>query len=142
MGKPLCVGRGPHQRELHDGAGLCSPGRWPIKKRVLPQTPVLQNLKSLLKDFVTKQLKTEVFAKLACGRVDSCPFGQKLDELREQVYVLFEQASEEPRKRKSDRPSPLEFRLLDAFLKHTRDPEKGLADFSGGVRVGVGFKLP
>ena len=46
-----------------------------------------------------------------------------------------------PGRKKSDRPSPLEFRLLNAFLKHTRDPETGLADFSGGVRVGVGFKL-
>ena len=99
VGKPLCVGRGTR-----------SPGRWPIEKRPLPQTTVLQNLKSLLKDFVTKQLKTEIFAKLACGRVDSCPFGHMLDELREQVYVLFEQAGEEPRKKKSDRPSPLEFR--------------------------------
>ena len=96
----------------------------------------------LLKDFVTKQLKTEIFAKLACGRVDSCLFGHRLDELREQVYVLFERAGEEPSKKMSDRPSPLEFRLLDAFLKHSRDPEKGLADFSSGVRVGVGFKLP
>ena len=43
---------------------------------------------------------------------------------------------------RKDRPSPLEFRLLAAFLKHTGDPEKGLADFADGVRVGVGFKLP
>ena len=82
---------------------------------------------------MTKQLKTEIFAKLACGRVDSCPFCHRLDELREEVYVLFEQAGEEPRKKKS---------VLNAFLKHTREPVKGLADFSGGVRVGVGFNLP
>ena len=58
------------------------------------------------------------------------------------MYVLFEKAGEETRKKKADRPSPLEFRLLRAFLKHTSDPEKGLADFGDGVRVGVGFKLP
>ena len=65
-----------------------------------------------------------------------------LHELNEQVCVLFEKAGEEPRKKKADRPSPLEFRLLGAFLKHTRDPEKGVVDFADGVRVGVGFKLP
>ena len=58
------------------------------------------------------------------------------------MYVLFEHAGEELRRKKCDRPSPLKFRLLDAFLRHTRDPENGLADFAIGVRVGVGFKLP
>ena len=36
-GEPLLVGRGPHEREVHDGAGLCSPGRWAIEKRNRPR---------------------------------------------------------------------------------------------------------
>ena len=69
------------------------------------------------------------------GRVSECPYGQEIDELREQVYVLFEKAGEEPRKKESSRPS-------SAFLRQTSDPEKGLAEFAEGVRVGVGFKVP
>ena len=89
-----------------------------------------------------QQLSTDVFARLACGKITDCPFGQAIDNLREQAYSLFEEAGEQPRKKKSDRPSPLEFRLLGAFLKQASDPEKGLADFSEGVRVGVGCMLP
>ena len=61
-----------------------------------------------------------------------------------QSYVssLFESAGEEARKRITDLPSPLEFRLLSAFLSQTRDPERIVPEFADGLRVGVGCKLP
>ena len=52
-----------------------------------------------------------MFARLACGKVEVCPLGQGLDQLREKVYVLFESAGEDPRKRATDLTSPLEFWL-------------------------------
>ena len=115
-GPPMSVGRGPTEREFHDGAGLCSPGRWQIDQRVLPDTPLLQEFQGLLKSFAAKFMGSELFAKLACGKGVTCPFGQELEKLRESVYVLFERAGEDPRKKSTDRPSPLEFRLLGAFL--------------------------
>ena len=96
----------------------------------------------LLKSFVSEQMSTDVFARLACGKVEACPFGSELEVLREQVYELFEKAGENPRRKQTDRPSLIEFRLLGAFLKQAGDAEKQVPDFADGVRVGVGFKLP
>ena len=137
-GPPMSVGRGPTEREFHDGAGLCSPGRWQIDQRVLPDTPLLQEFQGLLKSFAAKFMGSEVFAKLACGKGVTCPFGQE----RESVYVLFERAGEDPRKKCTDRPFSLEFRLLYAFLSQARGPGKNLPDFADGVRVGMGIKMP
>ena len=134
-GNPLSVGSGPGERELHDGAGLCS-------QRLFPETPLLHKFWQLLKGFVVKLLDTKVFERLACGKVEECPFGEELRVSREQVYVLFETAGEEPRRKSTDLASPLEFRLLGAFLSQTKDPERGLSDFADGVRVAVGCKLP
>ena len=95
-GDPLMVGSSPVTRVLHYGAGLCSPGRWPIERRRLPGSPLLCNFRQLLKGFVIKLLDTKVFERLACGKVEDCPFGDELKVLREQVYRLFETAGEEP----------------------------------------------
>ena len=141
-GDPLMVGSSPVKRELHDGAGLCSPGRWPIERRNLPESPLLCNFRRLLKGFVVKLLDTTVFERLACGKVKDCPMGEELNVLREQVYQLFETAGEEPRRKITDLASPLEFRLLGAFLSQAKDPERDLPDFADGVRVGVGCKMP
>ena len=35
-GKPIEVDKGSRRRDLRDGAGLCSPGRWPKEARQLP----------------------------------------------------------------------------------------------------------
>ena len=51
--------------------------------------------------------------------------------------MLFETAGEEPRKKSTDLASPLEFRLLGAFLSQTKDPERDLSDFADGVRARV-----
>ena len=141
-GDPLMVGSSPLTRELHDGAGLCSPGLWPIERRRPPGSPLLCNFSQLLKGFVIKLLDTKVFERLACGKVEDCPFGDELNVQREQVYRLFETAGEEPRKKNTDLASPLEFRLLGAFLKQAKDPEHDLPDFADGVRVGVGCQMP
>ena len=37
-GPPMQVSYKGERRALHDGAGLCSPGRWPVEKRRLPAT--------------------------------------------------------------------------------------------------------
>ena len=58
-------------------------------------------------NFVTRHLGTDLFAKLACGKIDSCPFGEALGELREDLYQLFQGTGAQPRKRASDEESPL-----------------------------------
>ena len=43
---PLMTGRGTKAREMHDGASLCSPGRWPPEQRKLPENAVLTELQT------------------------------------------------------------------------------------------------
>ena len=95
-GPPLTTGSGSATRELHDGAGLCSPGRWPLDKRRLPDNDTLNTARDMVKNFVTRHLSTDLFAKLACGRVKSCPFEDGLVDLREELYRLFQQAGSNP----------------------------------------------
>ena len=115
MEPPLTTGSGPATREIHDGAGLCSPGRWPIEKRRLPDNEVNDETRRMLKDFAAQHLSTDLFAKLACGRIESCPSGESLRELRDDVCKMFQREGAQPRKRETDEVSHLEFRLLGAF---------------------------
>ena len=124
------------------GAGLCSPGRWPFDKRKLPDNDTLTTARDLIKNFVTQHLSTDLFAKPACGRIENCPFKEGIVELREEMCRLFQQTGQQPRRRNSDEESPLEIRLLGAFLKSAGDPETDLPSFAEGVRVGVGIQLP
>ena len=85
----MMIGRGSKAREMHDGAGLCSPGRWLPEQRKLPENPVLSELQGMLKQYVVRYLGTDLFARLACGKVKECPFDE-IEQLREKVYQLFE----------------------------------------------------
>ena len=100
----------------------------------MPDNRLLSELCEELREYVAPLLNTTLFARLACGKVDECPF-RGLEELRERVYRKFEREGEEDR-------SPLEARLLDAFLKQTDDPERELSSFAQGVRVGVEINMP
>ena len=61
---------------------------------------------------------------------------------REKVTKILDATGREARRRKGDLPTPVEFRLLSAFMGVTGDPEKQLHSFAEGVRVGVGVKMP
>ena len=54
QGPPMqCFYKGKH-RTIHDGGGLCSPGRWPVDQR--PEDPVVLNPSSFL--FFAKETAT------------------------------------------------------------------------------------
>ena len=129
----MIIGRGEKAREFHDGAGLCSLGRWPPESRKLPDSRLLSELREDLREYVIPLLGSTLFSRLACGKVNECPF-RGLEELREKVYQKFEREGEQPRKQPEENRPPLEFRLLDAFLRHTGDPERELSHFAQGVR--------
>ena len=94
----MMIGRGTKAREMHDGAGLRSSGRWPPEQRKLPQNAVLTELQTLLKQYVARHLGSDLFARLAFGKVKECPF-EGIENLREEVCRLFKRQWEEPRKR-------------------------------------------
>ena len=47
-GQPLGTLRKGVHGPVVDGGGLCSPGRWPIRRRVLPDTPIVRDLREVL----------------------------------------------------------------------------------------------
>ena len=73
-----------------DGGGLCSPGRWPPGKRVLPSA--LPDLRDRLLGLFEKAVRASsegaddplsFMLKLAAGRFKTCPFGEPgLEEAR------------------------------------------------------------
>ena len=94
----------------------------------------------MLEAYATRHLESNLFAKLACGRVTGCPF-EGIASLGESVYQLFEKHGEEPRKRVEEQSSPPEFRLLGAFPRQAGHPEQDLPSFAPEVRVGLGIKM-
>ncbi len=151
-GPPLRAGQGPHSREVHDGAGLCSPGRWPPERRTPPTAWAVKALGAALRREVVS-LSTSagfdaetIFDKLAAGDFQDSPFpGARTQALRAYARELL--ASEglaalaEPRD--GDRPQPVDVRLLQALLTAAGDPDKDIWDvFARGVPTGVRDRLP
>ena len=82
-------------REFVDGAGLCSPGRWPIDQRVLPDDYTSRRLRKALEeglDRAMKEMRTRrkddafdmkrLLMESAIGRHEKSPFDEALvDEI-------------------------------------------------------------
>ena len=86
----------------------------------------------------------QLLVSLAMGKVDTCPF------LRVEVEALKQEIIQSaldygfPLERKpGDRSDvPTDYRFLHLLLHLSGDPEVGLGEYSQGVRVGPGTKMP
>ena len=85
VGPPMQTKYKGDLRPLHDGAGLCSPGRWPVGRRTAPAEERGRELSrwclKAFEDWV--ELEGEEKAKkivwsMAAGRLDGTPFGRSL----------------------------------------------------------------
>ena len=92
-GTPMTRGRVTKARELHDGAGLRSPGRWIPEQRHLTESEILEEFRETIKKNVTDRLGSDLFAKLACGRVKDCPFEGLEKNLGKSVSAVREARS-------------------------------------------------
>ena len=86
------------RRPFADGGGLCSPGRWPPNKRLLPkvgQGALLDKVAGLFRQDLKNKTTGggDIFGfmlRLAAGRFDACPFGARLlDEVRAATCGAF-----------------------------------------------------
>ena len=143
-GDPLQVGQGLKRRGIVDGAGLCSPGRWPKSQRRFPQSNLLTELRRLFSTLLVSGASNKAFSTLLCGRCAASPFeSSKVEDLRVQVVDLLARHGHEGSRRPTDEPSPVHFRLLSALLQACGDPDwKVFNTYATGVRVGVGVKMP
>ena len=143
-GAPMRVGVGYTAREMRDGQGLPSPGRWPIASRRYPASPIWKAVTRKFEQFSAQYGTVQLLVNLALGRVQENPFSEKdIQDLKQDVNDKLERAGLELNRKENDRKDvPIDFGYLDLLLKAAEDPEVGLAQFSQGVRVGPSARMP
>ncbi len=152
VGMPMRVGSHEAQRNVCDGAGLCSLGVWPPWQRPEVSCPVLRRVRALILDYM-HHMEANVgysvqglFDALAEGKVTSSPFDSKDTGFRSLVDAVLHTLSQDGERayaRTDDVPQVIRIRLLQRVLQLGGDPDyKGMEHFAKGVRIGVGTKMP
>eukprot|EP00438_Fugacium_kawagutii_P028291 Skav219866 [mRNA] locus=scaffold777:33085:36336:+ [translate_table: standard] len=153
IGQPMMAHYKGESRPINDGGGMCSSGRWPPHRRKEVKAPrgeaLCSEVRKLFLRWLAKEQSagrdvTRRFWQMAAGKMKSSPFEEQMKELRESLDVFLERYEEDPRRRKDDRTTEVNFRRLRAALKMIEDPD---ADFlnevaSAGVPIGVDVELP
>ena len=150
-GVPMqCFYKGKH-RTIHDGGGLCSPGRWPVEQRrplkVREGLELAAVVKSQFLKWLLKKGEVEVkeaFWKLASGKHPSSPFEESMEETRREVDKALANMGKRPERRAKDRASEIAFRRLEAMAEACGDEDcSWLASMAEeGVWLGVDEELP
>ncbi len=147
----MMVGKMQKERTLCDGAGLCSPGRWPPWRR-----PVVRDWRVLaIRGALARAVLTldgpdgrgieALFTALSNGEVLDSPFPHDLvTNLTTYAESLFDDDEQGgARERPGDVAQPVRIRLVQALLRAVGDPDSaGMSHFAAGVRLGVGVRLP
>ncbi len=150
-GKPMqCFYKGKH-RTIHDGGGLCSPGRWPVSQRRDVKTREGREVAAVIKSQFLKWLLKkgeervkEVFWKLAGGKHQHSPFEEVMGDVRMEVDKCLRSMGKDPDRRQEDRTSEIAFRRLKAMAEACEDEDaEWLARMAErGVPLGVDEELP
>ena len=144
IGPLMMVGVGYTQRELCDGQSLASPGRWPPGSRVYPTSQPWSQIAECYSRFADHYGTEELLVSLASGKVTECPFpSEEISILNRELLGIASQNGFRMNGKCGDRADvPINFRFLQMLLQIADDPEIGLGDYSQGVRVGPGNRMP
>ncbi len=143
VGKPLQAGMGPYARDVRDGAGLCSPGKWPPERRSPTSSWTIKALGAAFRREITRLPGNigagadEVFDKLAKGFYSTTPFpADSTNALRGYAEQLLADEGHPGAglPRPGDRPQPIRIRLLEALLRSAGDPDVNCWARSDGSR--------
>ena len=145
----LAYYKGKH-RMVHDGGGLCSPGRWPVRWRETPKGGTALAISSVFRREFLKWLLTtgdggkSVFWKLAGGRAVESPFKNHLEGARAAIDRELMKHGEDPARRKEDRTSEINFRRLRCIGRALEDEDcEFLEEIAAeGVALGVDEEMP
>ena len=144
-------------RDFVDGAGLCSPGRWPISQRRIPDDYTSKRLQKVVRDGLLKSEKVwkskkpemdlkRMLMNLALGKLDKSPFDDEiLREVRTELRIICKQAGHgDGLPREGDVVQHFEIRLIQALLSAFQDPDWYFCDWwAVGVWLGSpSRKLP
>ena len=140
-------------RDLHDGAGLCSQGRWSLRERQYPGGVFLE-LTQWLRDRLLSWERQVLEPKgwnlqrmlfwLATNRCKEDFFGgDMVDQCRRKFQELLTQNGCPLKPSDRDRSQPLQVRLIQALLRAAGDPDVDFMDtLAAGVPLGVDMCLP
>lgn len=153
-GRPIkCYYKGAH-RTIHDGGGLCSPGRWPVDSRHEigdGAGGILVNVcKTLFLKWILETEKSsnggvkEVFWSLAGGKSRKSPFEDWMSHAREELDEKLKGMGFACKRRSEDRLSEVNFRRLKAMLEALGDEDfEWIEELSKtGVMLGVDETMP
>ena len=142
--KPLMVGAGYTEREVCDGQGLSSPGRWSHEDRLYPSSSLWLQIQRMFIHTAETMTTSRHLSELALGRLTSSPFSEKtVTVLRDDLFRLLSDSGHGIVRGPQDRRElPFDFRLFHSLLSAAGDPEVKMREFAVGVRVGPGTKLP
>ena len=143
-GPPLEVGVGYVSRELYDGQSLASRERWSPEQRRYPQHEQWKAVDNLFENSANTYGTEELLTSLALGKVAECPFpSDEVKNLKAEVVQCAATRAYDLRREAADRTNtPIDLKFLQLLLTVAGDPEVHLGDFSLGVCVGPGARLP
>ena len=141
-GPPIKVLQGSRVRDMVDGAGLCSPGRWKPGARRLPDVGGLASDLGGILATMRIDGRRKMFA-LACGQGGECPYpAEAIRKGRVAVQQWAVKRGFPVDDQADDVDQPVRIRLLQAFLRAVGDPDAPALDaYAQGVRLGVGFRM-
>ena len=149
FGRQLSIRVNGREKPFEDGAGLCSPGRWPPERRGTDETGFAWEVRvGLLKMLAGSVDIKKVLYGLACGHFKASPFPEKLVLRGRQHWLLVlrkfgsELASLEP-----PAGQPILLRAVEEHLRLAGDPDyrvfySSSVSFAKGVTIGIKGRMP
>ena len=130
-GPPMRTGRYERERDLCDGAGICSVGRWPPWRRPASRDSRVLSLGAALRRAVLRAVDqtdgglSVLFGKSATGQLRESPFPDSLKkEFADYAVSLFHDDGEGgAAPREEDLPQPVRVRLIQALQRAIGDPD-------------------
>jgi hypothetical protein len=154
FGNPMQASWSGKSRPMHDGGGLCSPGRWLPKLRKKCEWDLTESVGASLLTLLRLDL-TSSTAKtclgLACGKFVDSPFSDSL--LTKGRTILAEAVSKNSKFSVAEllvvqKNQPFYLHLIGEILRLSNDPDWRIyfdspgENFTDGVSVGPGRKMP
>ena len=145
-GSPIYLNDGAGQRPFHDGAGLCSPGRWLPEKRA--RDAIAQKLHDELMNVLSA---TGDLVRLACrlatGSVKECPFSEELLEQGRSIIRSILKVDKDKYCYAAEPGQPFLLALAAHMARVLGDPDwrmlvDGKVNYKDGVPVGFRERLP
>ena len=126
-------------RSMRDGGGICSPGRWPPSRRILP--PQARRLMNLLDSAMDPVDQDSLAVKIVLGKISEPPLQMVAFDTRSRLEELLKT---EGFHRRRPKPSSqvIDFGLLEAVARWLGDPDPQIAEMClDGVRIGYDEKI-